>query len=238
MSGVVVKDFSLNGPVLDALQASLSPERFGTYLAAANGDRAEAMRLYTWNTALSAAFYGPLQGLEVALRNGMHRQLTAAYGANWYDNPGAGLAAGTRQQIHAAKNDLARSRYPLDPPHLVATLTFGFWVSLLGRGGQSGQIGKGKSDYEMTLWRPALSRAFPNARLSRSAAHRQLDYLRTFRNRIAHHEPVFTRHLAADHASILTVTSWVDPDVERWIAHHSRVPGLLAQPRQEVATKF
>jgi len=37
--------------VLNALQASLSPERFATYLAAASGDRAEALRLYTWNTA-------------------------------------------------------------------------------------------------------------------------------------------------------------------------------------------
>lgn len=236
MRGVVVKDFSFDEPVLDALQTSLSPERFGTYLAAASGDRAEAMRLYTWNTALSAAFYGPLQGLEVALRNGMHRQLTAAYGENWYDNSATGLAAGTRQRVQAAKDDLTRGRYPLDPPHLVATLTFGFWVSLLGRGGQSGQHRKGKSDYEMTLWRPALSRAFPNARLSRSAAHHQLDYLRTFRNRIAHHEPIFTRHLAADHTSILKVTGWMDLDVERWIVHHSRVPDLLT--RHKVATTF
>src|SRR4051812_36645942 len=73
-------------PVLDALQASLSPERFATYLAAANGERAEALRLYTWNTALSAAFYGPLQGLEVAVRNAMHRELSVRYGPAWYDN--------------------------------------------------------------------------------------------------------------------------------------------------------
>ena len=33
--------------VLDALQASLSPDRFATYLAATRGDRAEALRLYT-----------------------------------------------------------------------------------------------------------------------------------------------------------------------------------------------
>ncbi len=234
----MVKEFALDEPVLGALEASLSPERFGTYLAAASGDRAEAMRLYTWNTALSAAFYGPLQGLEVALRNGMHRQLTSVYGPAWYDNPKAGLSASTRQRIQTAKDDVTRGGYTPDPPHLVAALTFGFWVSLLGRGGPSGRPGQAKSDYEMTLWRPALSRTFPQARLARAAAHRQLDYLRTFRNRIAHHEPIFARHLAADHTSILTVTGWINTDVQRWIDHHSRVPGLLAQSRHQAASSF
>ena len=65
-----------------------------TYLRATGGDREKALHLYTWNTALSAAFYGPLQGLEVALRNALHRQLTERYGAEWYDNPAAGLDTG------------------------------------------------------------------------------------------------------------------------------------------------
>ncbi len=234
----MVKEFALDEPALGALEASLSPERFSTYLVAASGDRADAMRLYTWNTALSAAFYGPLQGQEVALRNGMHRQLTAAYGSAWYDNSKAGLSTSTRQRIQTAKDDVTRGGYKLDPPHLVAALTFGFWVSLLGRGGLSSRPGRTKSNYEMTLWRPALSRTFPHARLARAAAHRQLDYLRTFRNRIAHHEPIFARHLAADHTSILTVTGWINPEVQRWIDHHSRVPGLLTQSRQQAASFF
>ena len=41
---------------------------------------------------------------------------------------------------------------------------------------------------------------------------RPLDYLRTFRNRIAHHEPIFGRHLAADYTSILEVAGWICPD--------------------------
>ena len=38
--------------------------RLGTYLTATGGDRVQAVRLHTWNTAVSAAFYGPLQALE------------------------------------------------------------------------------------------------------------------------------------------------------------------------------
>ena len=56
-----------------------------------------------WNTAVCAAVYGPLQALEVELRNAMHRQLAACYGEEWYDNPAAGLDRGTR-----ATGELAR----------------------------------------------------------------------------------------------------------------------------------
>ena len=194
--------------VLEAVQASLSPERFATYLAAVGGDRAQALRLYTWNTALSSAFYGPLQGLEVAVRNAMHRELTDRHGVAWYDNPNAGLDAGALDRVRAAKVELRRGGYAADSSHLVAALPFGFWVSLVGRGGRAAILTAPKRNYEMTLWRPALHRAFPNARLRRADGHRRLDYLRTFRNRIAHHEPVFARHLIADHDSVLLTAGW------------------------------
>ena len=63
-----------------------------TYLGATRGNNEKAFRLYTWNTAISGAFYGPLQALEVALRNAMHRQLARRYGTAWYDNPPLGSA--------------------------------------------------------------------------------------------------------------------------------------------------
>ena len=67
--------------LLDDLEAAVSPERLSTYLTAAGGDRKRALQLYTWNTEMSAAFYGPLQGLEIALRNAIHQQLTRCYSA-------------------------------------------------------------------------------------------------------------------------------------------------------------
>jgi hypothetical protein len=109
------------------------------------------------------------------------------------------------------------------------------WVSLLGRGG----LGRGgrKASYDMTLWRPALFRACPSARPP-ADVHRRLDYLRTFRNRIAHYDPIFARHLAADHASILLSVGWASPDVQTWIEAHSRAPRLLALPRDEAGRTF
>ncbi len=233
-----VNAFALTPNVIAALEASWSPERMATYIRAAQGDRERAIQLYTWNTAASAAFYGPLQGLEVVLRNAMHRSLSSVYGADWYNNPRSGLDAGALNRVAAANADLLREGYVIDPPHVIAALAFGFWVSLLGRGGSMSVAGTAKANYDMTLWRSALHRAFPHARKARGDVHRPLDYLRTFRNRIAHHEPIFARHLVADYASIMEVTGWICPDTRNWMAHHSRVADILALPPDGAALKF
>ena len=234
-----VKVFDLNEEILNELETSLSTERLGTYLSATGGDRAKAVRLYTWNTAVSAAFYGPLQALEVALRNAMNRRLEAAYGPTWYDVTPPGLDSGCLKRVHQVKSELAKDRYPVDPPHVVASLSFGFWVSLLGPGGFIDWNTKSKANYEMTLWRPALRQAFPHAsKISRKAAHAPLNYLRTFRNRIAHHEPIFTRHLEKDYESILEIAGWVAPHKRAWIETHSRVPEILAVSRDDENIRF
>lgn len=234
-----VKNFDLNDDILDELEASLSADRLGTYLTATGGDRAEAVRLYTWNTAVSAAFYGPLQALEIALRNAMNRELASVYGQTWYDSAKAGLDSGCLARVEQTKQGLRKDKYPDDAPHVIASLSFGFWVSLLGPGGYIDWKTKTKANYEMTLWRPALRRAFPHATsISRKNVHTPLNFLRTFRNRIAHHEPVFTRHLEKDYESILEIAAWIAPHKRAWIEAHSRVPEILGTPRNAENLKF
>ena len=202
-----------------ALEATLPPDRLTAYMAATNNDLEKALKLYTWNSALSSAFYGPLQGLEVALRNSMHRELSRAYGLNWYDNPSTSLTPQTMERIDSVKENLKRSKKPIDPPHIVAELSFGFWIALLGKGP--------KDSYSQKLWRPILYKAFPHAKLSRKQAHFPLNYLRFFRNRIAHHEPIFNRALNKDYSNILKTTGWICTETEKWIKHHSRVENVL-----------
>lgn len=235
---MIVKIFHVNDEVLEALESTLSPERMATYAQATGDDRERALRLYTWNTAISAAFYGPLQGLEVALRNSMHHQLCITYGEAWYDNIAVGLDAGAFVRIEAAKRKLRKGRYPIDPPHVVAELPFGFWVSLLGRGGRGRAPDTSKKNYDMTLWRTSLYKAFPHGPGRRTETHKPLDYLRTLRNRIAHHEPIFSRHLEEDFHSILTVTGWICPQTADWIRHHSRVHELLTCERHDGGIMF
>ena len=106
------------------------------------------------------------------------------------------------------------------PGHVVAALSFGFWVTLCSSGGSA--------LYENRLWRPALHRAFPFYRGPRRQVHQRLEHMRLFRNRIAHHEPIHYRHLAADYDTILTIVGWVSVEFAAWVAARSRVPALLA----------
>ena len=55
-----VDNWSCPAGLLGDLEASFSPERMSTYVAAAEGDRERAVKLYAWNTVVSAAFYEPL----------------------------------------------------------------------------------------------------------------------------------------------------------------------------------
>ena len=92
---------------------------------------------------------------------------------------------------------------------------------------------------EMTLSRPALHGAFPNyAPLTRSQARQPLGALRKFRNRIAHHEPIFAQNLAEDHERILEVAGWISPATRAWIAHHSRVPATLESKEGAANIRF
>ena len=218
----MVNPFPYSTTVINALERALSPERLATYLAVAGNDQAAALRLYVWNTRISAALYGPLQALEILIRNAFYRELAAVYGATWYDNARVPLTPAAAARVVDAKETLRRARRPLDPGRIVAELSFGFWERLLSHGP------RGPRNYEMALWRPALHRAFPNARRPRADIHRPLPGLRDLRNRIAHHEPIFGRDLAADYQTILDVIGWMCADTRAWVIHHSKVPAVLA----------
>ncbi|MEZ4450094.1 MAG: hypothetical protein R3B09_11510 [Nannocystaceae bacterium] len=220
------RPFVLDEDALRALTRALSPERLTTYLGETGGDLRRALGLHVWNTALGAAFLGPLQALEVTVRNALERELARAYGPAWFDAPRCPLSPLARTIVAEAKSQLLAQGAPIDAPHVIAGLSFGFWVALLERRA------------EMVLWRPTLHRAFPHARLARAPVHQRLDHLRRLRNRIVHHEPIFRRHLRADHRSLLRVAGWIEPRVGEWIAHHSRVDTVLLGGDGETDARF
>ena len=204
--------FQYDGHTLVALRSSVSPERLRRYETIAAGDAARALRLYVWNTALSESLYGPIQGLEVTLRNKIHQRLRDQFGTRWYDESRVGLQYAQRDQVLRAKQSLQHQGKPLDPPRLLAELSFGFWVGLFGR------------RYETNLWRPHLRQLFVNAPrpFLRKDAHRVLENIRYLRNRVAHHEPILQRSLEHEHGLVLTAIGWLCAATTRWVAHHSR----------------
>lgn len=85
-----------------------------------------------WNTALSEALYGTIQGLEITLRNKMHERLAARFGPRWYDVASVGLQYIQQDQVLRAKQSLQQQGKPPDSPRIVAELSLGFWVGLFG----------------------------------------------------------------------------------------------------------
>lgn len=203
---------------LEALRSGVSPARLWRYLAFAKGDIAQALRLYMWNTALSEALYGPLQGLEITLRNKIHQRLSAVFGSRWYDAPGLSLRHAQQQHIDRAKQVLGFQRKPLEQDRVVAELSFGFWVGLFG------------PRYETDLWRPHLRKLLVNspAPFLRKQAHGALDEIRLLRNRVAHHEPILHLRLAEEHRLILDSIGWLCETTAGWVAHHSRFDTIYA----------
>jgi hypothetical protein len=207
---------------------ALSDERFATYLHSVDGagDPLHAMRLYGWNMEASAALWGPLHVLEVVTRNAMHRELSAALQRDdWWHHPALNLTQTGLDQIAAAERYLTLGTRSRSVGATVAELPFGFWVSLLGPG----------NNYEMTLWRPALRLAFPRYVGLRKPLHKTLNALRGVRNRIAHHEPIFTRDLARDLDDISTVVGYVSTETATWVSGCERVSTILRRRRDVLA---
>lgn len=147
--------------------ACKSAERLTKYLEETAGDQASAMRLYAWNIAMSAALYGPIQAVEVALRNASDRQLTTRFSADWWREPRFLITDFISRKIESAKWHLISERKPVDKPHVTAALTFGFWAGLTGKGA--------RNRHDMFIWRPALHRAFDRRLLlDRAAVYKEL----------------------------------------------------------------
>lgn len=117
-------------------------------------------------------------------------------------------------------------------------LSFRFWVKLLDTGSErEGMLPK--SDYEKTLWRPALRNAFPfNDNLTRKEVYILINSLRRLRNHIAHHELIFQRGLKSDYQTILRILRWMSPQAEQWVVDSSRVLEVLEQCHATHTIKF
>jgi len=199
-----------------ALEASISRERLKKYLDATGDHLPSALDLYERNMRLSEAFYTPLQGLEVCLRNKLDAQLEAIYGPLWLTDH---TAAPLDDHMRSFVND-AIAGLPANPTRgqIVAELRFAFWVGLLGK------------KYDNSLWRAGCFKVFtaPGGR-PRKTVHGRMNAIRRFRNRVAHHEPIFHKDLAAVHCEILEAVAWMCPATCGWIGSHSRVTEEMAK---------
>lgn len=205
-----------------ALRELLSTARMGPYVATVSGgDWSDALALYDWNVRIGAAFFEDLHYIEVGLRNAMDLALVD-YAASsrsagpWFTAPALRLSPGSRRVIAKARAR-ATDDGALPEVHgkVVAELSFGFWWSLLS------------DNYNRSLWAPCLKNAF-DGQVRRQRLHAALDQMRVLRNRIAHHEPLHTRDLAADHHVLLDTAGRIAVPLKEHIESVTRVPEILS----------
>jgi hypothetical protein len=212
-----LSDYSYTDSAIAELVAVLSPERLAAYVKAAGDDTEKALKLYVWNTGISEALYGPLQVLEVALRNAVNRELCAKYGSDWFRNAKPALfidRQAEKLEKTISRFDKGRS---LTVNDVVADLGFGFWSDLF--------------DHQMydELWKQALHKVFSHRPkgIKRNTIAIPIKRLNTLRNRIAHHEPIWNRDLQKDYDLILELTSWISPVARDWLKHQGRFEQVL-----------
>ncbi|RQS19467.1 hypothetical protein DIE06_12380 [Burkholderia sp. Bp8998] len=159
-----------------------------------------SLQLYAWNAAVSGALLPVLHVCEVAVRNAVSDVLEAVYGPRWPWSPGFERSLPRSRTGYSQWNDLTSARQGVTTVgKVIPELKFVFWQKMF------------TVRNDTRLWDPHLRRVFPNLDASTSvAAHRQMIYgqledIRKLRNRIAHHEPIFTRNLLQDYSTIMSL---------------------------------
>ncbi|OLP44427.1 hypothetical protein [Rhizobium oryziradicis] len=209
---------------LSDLPDVISAPRFATYLRAAGNNRSDALALYQWNLEVSAAFIVPLQVCEVAVRNGVVEALEKVHGANWPWSNGfiRSLPIPKKTWHYNPQTDLqtVASRMPT-AGKVVAELKFAFWEKTFTAG------------QDLRLWVPHMQSAFPGVPagtpipMARANAFAALQAVRALRNRIAHHEPIFTRDIQAEYQRLHDMIHWRNPTAASWMDRIQKVTTLI-----------
>ena len=202
-----------------AIEISISKERLRRYQTS-DDDVSSAIALYERNTRLAEAFYTALQGFEICFRNKIHAALEEDYGAQCLMQDAIPLIADGALHLRDAKRRLQMPRRVLSEGAIVAELSLGFWVGLIG------------PPYDANLWRRSLFKVFSkNGRpMRRKDVHGRFNAIRRFRNRIAHHEPIWDQDVVGRHAEIIEAIGWMCGDTALWVDRRSRLPHLAVIP--------
>ncbi|UPL10696.1 Abi family protein [Microbacterium sufflavum] len=218
------------------IDAWLGAARFQRYVDECSGDRTRALALYEWNVALGQSMMHDIAHFEVALRNAYDAAISASwpYRTHWLLHPDSpavmpiwrtrdvkGIKRGSDVNFLNRKNvDDAIKRCGFGkatPGKVLAELTFGFWRQFTTK------------SMEKTVWVPYLHKAFPRG-TSRSAVDIDIAAVNSLRNRIAHHEPLFTPTLdpIAVHRQMMHCLLLIAPDVHAHVSQTSRVHVVFA----------
>lgn len=164
-------------------EVAFSPARLNRYKNACGGNSRKTISLYRHNVKLCQKYYGILNIFEIILRNAIDRHYRTYFNdADWIVNqlqPG-GMLEHTPHRAEALKHHrqlTVKGKYT--PDKMLSAQSFGFWTYMFNKipfnaGGKN------------------LLDIFPYKQigLGQKAVYNELKDIKTFRNRIAHHEPI------------------------------------------------
>ena len=164
-------------------EVAFSKARMNKYLTACSGNTRKAIQLYRYNVKLCQKYYGALCAFEIILRNAIDRHYRLSFNdADWIIHQ---LQPGGMLEFSPHKSDAFRhygqliSKGFYTPDKMVSAQSFGFWTYMFNQipfnaGGRN------------------LLTIFPNKQhgVGQRAVFNDLKEIKTFRNLIAHHEPI------------------------------------------------
>lgn len=216
-----------NQTTIDAVTAIISNPRISTYERATGGKKPnnlEALDLYAWNADVSGALLIPLHVCEVAIRNAVAEAIENVYGDRWPWSVGFERSLPNPHHVYSPKKDLFNTRSKEQTTgKVIPELKFAFWQSIF------------TSRHHQRFWNPYLESLFPNmdSTLSiedrRKLIYNELEQIRRLRNRIAHHEPIFTRNLTDDYQKILSLVGYRCAVTAKWLDEHQRAVEIISK---------
>lgn len=213
------------------IQTYLSAPRINRYLDA-TGNKAKAIRLYKANLKIAQAFHPILGVTEVVLKNKINTILSSHFSdPNWIINQKSGFMSAAslqyvykktgaiktndylKQEVQKAERRIKKSGTKITSGKIIAEQSLGFWSSLFE-----------VHHYKLLSGQPI--KTFENLPPSygRKEILTDLNFIRRFRNRINHNEPIcFTNNTINfdesenAHKSLKELLCWIDPQLLKWI---------------------
>lgn len=218
--------FSCLPHVFANIEKTMSSARLARYLPAANNDKHLALRLYVWNARLCEEFYLPLQMVEVSFRNGINRRLQTVFQQNWPSEQRLKAILPNRHKDELAEvigSEKAKRGAGLTVDHIVAGLSFGFWLHLMTTGPRH------------VLWKYGYKEAFPQipSTISREDLYDRLDKFRRFRNSVMHHYAIFDKNPTSEWQNIQLLSGWMCPE-SHWLLRELSNPAAALQRRPTI----
>lgn len=209
---------------LTNIPKTLSDPRFATYLQHCNNNKTLALQLYKWNVEISSAFIIPLHFLEISIRNAVVEGIESVHTQNWAWNQGYIRSLPNPPRGYSPQRNLQEvARHQPTTGKVVAELKFVFWEKMF------------TSRHDTRIWNHHINNVFPHTPNSMTVAqirevlHNDIFVVRKLRNRIAHHEPIFSRNLQDDYNKIRELVSWRDTATSDWMNNIQSVTNLIPQ---------